>query len=318
MNCNSQFLTGVIAAAYTPFHPDGRLNPALIAFQADLLATNGASGVFICGTTGEAHSLTVAERIEVAEAWKKALQSRKLKLIVHVGHNCLADAKALAAHAQGIGADAIATMAPSYFKPATVQDLVDFCAPIASAAPKLPFYFYHIPCFTGVSLPMPDFLKLASLQIPNLAGLKFTDTNLMALQQCLHAEDGRFNILFGVDEMLLGALSLGVTGAVGSTYNFAAPQYQKLISAFKSGDIGAAQALQLKSVRLVEILCQFGGLAAGKAMMPMVGVDCGPVRSPLRKLSPAEVESLQQQVRSLDVLCRPCSQSVKSVSAFEG
>jgi N-acetylneuraminate lyase len=304
VNADSR-LKGFIAAPHTPFHPDGRLNLSVVPLQAEILERNAVAGAFICGTTGESHSLTTAERTQNAEAWKQALRSRNLKLIVHAGHNCVEDAKALAAHAQAIAADAVAIMAPSYFKPASVQELVDFCAPIASAASKLPFYFYDIPCFTGVSLPMPDFLKQASPRIPNLAGLKFTQMNLVALQQCLHAEDGRFNILFGVDEMLLAALALGVTGAVGSTYNFAAPLYKKLMSAFQAGDLAAARALQFKSVRLVEVLCQYGGLPAGKAVMAMLGADCGPVRLPLRQLNGEEIEGLRKQIRSLDILSNP-------------
>src|ERR1700739_2720975 len=98
-------------------------------------------------------------------------------------------------------------MAPSYFKPQTVDDLLDFCAAIAAAAPALPFYFYHIPGMTGVSLSMPDFLRRSKERLPTLAGLKFTHNDLMMLQECLAVNDGEFDVVYGSDESLLAGLA---------------------------------------------------------------------------------------------------------------
>jgi N-acetylneuraminate lyase len=281
--------------------PEGALNLAMVPRQAKILAAQGVSGAFVCGSTGESHSLTTAERMRVAEAWATATRATSVKLIVHAGHNCLEDAKALAAHAAGINADAVAAMAPCYFKPGSPQDLAAFCAGIAAAAPSLPFYFYDIPSMTGVELPMPEFLKHAG-RIPNFAGLKFTSADLMSLQRCLELEGGRYNVLFGSDEMLLAALALGAHGAVGSTYNYAAPLYQNILKAFRAGDMEQARTLQMKSVQLVEVLCRYGVLAGGKALMALVGADCGPVRLPLRPLTGEQIETLRQEVESLGVL----------------
>jgi len=124
----------------------------------------------------------------------------------------------------------------------------------------------------------------------------------MMLQECLAFEGGRFNILFGCDEMLLGALPLGVTGAVGSTYNYCAPLYHEIKSAFHAGQLDAARALQLKSVKLVQTLAAFGVLASGKAVMSLAGVDCGPVRPPLRNLTAEQRARLLHQVKALDLI----------------
>lgn len=302
MNGYSRFLTGLVAATHTPMHEDGSLNLAVIERQATHLATNPITGAFICGSTGESHSLTVPERMSVAQRWSEVIDRNKLKLVVHVGHNCQEDARMLAAHAQKIGAAATSAMAPCYFKPATVDDLLDFCAPIAAAAPALPFYFYDIPALTGVNLPMIEFLRKGKSRIPNLAGIKFTSTNLMSLQECLEANDGSFNILFGTDEMLLAALALGVPGGVGSTYNYAAPLYANILTAHQAGDTVTAQALQMKSVKLVQILIQYGVLPAGKALMSLMGADCGPVRPPVRRLTEEQKSRLFRQVEALGIL----------------
>jgi N-acetylneuraminate lyase len=179
---------------------------------------------------------------------------------------------------------------------------VEFCAHVAVAAPSLPFYFYDIPALTGVHLPMVEFLRRGSARIPNLAGLKFTTSDFMSLQQCLEIEDGRFNILFGVDEMLLASLVLGVPGAVGSTYNYCAPHYRKLIKAFEAGDMETARTLQLRSVKTVEVLCQYGVLPGGKALMSKLGIHCGPVRSPVRNLSEDQKQRLFAQIDSLGII----------------
>jgi len=301
--CNySRYLTGLVAAPHTAMHEDGSINPGAIEKQAARLIADGVTGAFICGSTGEGHSLTSKERRAVAEVWRKAIGQGPVKLIVHAGHNSLEEAKQLTSHAREIGADAVAVMAPCYFKPATVSDLLDFCAPIAAECASLPFYFYDIPALTGVNLSMLEFLRKADGRIPNLAGIKFTSTNLMSLQECLEFEDGRFNILFGCDEMLLSALALGVPGAVGSTYNYCAPLYHSIIAAYRAGDMATAQALQMKSVKLVQVLVQYGVLAAGKALMSLVGADCGPVRPPVRRLTEEQKARLFRQVEALGIL----------------
>ena len=104
--------------------------------------------------------------------------------------------------------------------------------PAYAPAPGVPFYFYDIPSMTGVRFSMPDFLDVAVTRIPTLAGLKFSNPDLMSFQRCLHSQGGRFDVPFGMDEFLLAALAVGGIGGVGSSYNFAAPIYRRMIAAF--------------------------------------------------------------------------------------
>ena len=213
---NKQKLEGLIAAPFTPMTADGALNMSAVKPYADLLAASGVKGVFICGTTGESASLTTDERKAVAEAWVAAAAGR-LKVIVHVGSNCAADAIALARHAEQSGADAIGAMAPYFFKPQTAAELVAWFTPIANSN-SLPFYYYNMPSMSGVSVPVAEFLALGGKAMPTLAGVKFTHNNLMEMSQCLMLDGGRYEVLHGYDEILLCGLSLGATAAVGSTY----------------------------------------------------------------------------------------------------
>lgn len=274
-------LSGLIAAPFTPFNSDGGLALEVIPRLAVRLHGDGVSAAFVCGTTGEGSSLTTEERMQVATAWRQSLPPG-LKLVVHVGHLSLGDSRVLARHAREIGTHAIAAIAPGFFKPADASALVAWCREIALAAPDLPFYYYHMPAMTGVTIPAADFLNEADGKIPNLAGVKFTHEDLVDYQGASKAAGGRYSLLFGRDEILLSALQLGAPGAVGSTYNYAAPLYRRLMRAFAAGDVEAARQDQLRAQRFIDIMSRHGGLPAGKTIMKFVGLDCGPVRLPLR------------------------------------
>lgn len=288
---------GLVAAPFTPLRADGSLNVAAIPSYAAKLRADGVVGVFVNGTTGEGLSLTMAERKATVEAWRA--HAGGMGLFVHVGHLSAAEAGELAAHAEGVGADAIALVAPCFFKP-TLPELVRFCADVARQAPKTPFYFYHMPSMSGVNVPARAFLREAAPVLPTLAGVKFTFENLMDYQQCLEAEDGRFDVLFGRDEILLAALALGAQGAVGSTYNYAAPVYRKVIEAFRKGELGEARRWQSHAQDLVQILIDSGnGIVSGKAMMPILtGIDCGPCRLPLPPFAPERVAWLRDRLEA--------------------
>lgn len=278
-------LTGLVAAAHTPFKQDGSLHLAIVDKQAEHFLRQKVFTVFIGGSTGESHSVSVDERRRLAARWMAATKGTKLKVIVHVGSNCVTDARTLAAHAQKIGAAATSTLSPSYFKPRHVGALVDTCVEIAEAAPELPFYFYDIPALTGVNLSMPDFLTQGRERIPNLAGIKWTNADLFTYQLCQRLP-GNFDLPWGNDEYMIAALALGATGAVGSTYCFAAPIYHRLMKAFARGDLEKARLEQYRSCQLVKVLAgqPYGYMGAAKAVMSMLGVDVGPARLP--NLSP--------------------------------
>ena len=149
---------------------------------------------------------------------------------------------------------------------------------------------------------MVKFLEVGGQIIPNLAGIKFSSTDFAVLQECRALENGRYDILFGCDEMLLAALAFGIKGAVGSTYNYAAPLYHRLIEAFEKGDLIGARDLQLKAVKMVNALGRYGVLASGKAVMSCRGVECGPVRSPLRQLDQSQRRELLERFTQANFL----------------
>src|SRR5690606_12479156 len=193
----------------------------------------GNTGAFICGSTGEGVSMTTDEKKAVAEAWASCTKDDPdFKVMTLLGGTSITDCKTLAVHARDAGLYGVSFTAPFYFTPASVNVMADICAEIASAVPEMPFYYYHIPVLTGVGFNMIDLLERIDGKVPNFAGIKYTHEDFMDFLSCLHFKDGKYDMLWGRDENMLSALVLGAKGAVGSTFNYAAPLYYELIDAF--------------------------------------------------------------------------------------
>jgi N-acetylneuraminate lyase len=288
-----------IAAPFTPMDVEGNVALDRIAPYAEHLIESGISGVFVCGTTGESPSLLLEERKDVLEEWVRCAGNR-LRIISHVGSNNLKESMELASHAEQTGAHGVAALSPYFFKPDDLQDLVNYLAKMAAASPGVPFYFYHMPSITGVHIQVNQLLNAVDGKIPNFAGVKYTHNDLMDMQLCLSYPRSDYQIFHGFDEILLCGLSLGVQSAVGSTYNYMANVYVKIFEAFRISDLDTARRLQLYSVKVIQLLNKYGGaVRAGKAIMGMIGVECGPCRLPLRPFSKSELEQFKKDLDGL-------------------
>jgi N-acetylneuraminate lyase len=296
------WLTGIIPAVFTPLKLNGDLDLDPIAGFVEHLIADGANGLYVCGSTGEGASLTREERMAVAEAYVTAAR-RRLPVVVQVGHDSLREAQRLAAHAQEIGAAAISAVPPAYFKVDSVTQLADCLAEICCAAPDLPFYYYHIPRLTGTRIDMVALLRLALERVPALRGVKYSDFAVFEMQACAELENGKFNMLFGSDEMLLAGLAGGAHGAVGTSYCFALPLYRRILNLFRRGEIEKAQRQQSLSVQMINVLNRYSppstNLPAMKAMMRVIGLDCGPLRLPLPSLADDEVQEMGNEMNAI-------------------
>lgn len=298
----SEKLSGLIAAVYTPMHPNGALNLAEIPKMVDHLEQTGVRGIYICGSTGEGVSLTIAERLELAEAYVAEAKGR-LTTIVHVGHNSLTEACMLAKHAQRIGAEITSATAPSYYSVESIDTLVRSMAIVANGAPDLPFYYYHIPAFTGSRFSMPEFLRIGQRLISNLAGLKFTAPETHEFQECLEYQDRAFDVVWGTDEMLLSALTVGANAAIGSTYNIAAPVFVRLKEAFEKGDLQSAKMWQSRGLLLINFLKTYPFHSAVKCVLTHLGFSFGPCRLPLVSLTGEQELALLEELEAANLFC---------------
>ena len=295
-----QKFEGLIAAPFTPMDEKGEVVYERIPAYYNFLKNNKVVGAFINGSTGEGVSLTQKERMKTAERWvAEAKVKPSVKIINLAGGTSYMECIENAQHSAEVGLDAIALLAPYYFKPTNAGQLAEFVARVAETVPQLPVYFYHIPVLTGCYVSMYDFLKEAAPAIPNLAGIKYTHEDFMDFQSCISFKDGKYDMLWGRDENLLSALVLGTRSGVGSTYNYAAPLYYKLIEAFDHGDLVLARQLQQKAIDMIRLLGKYGGISTGKAYMRYVGFDCGEFRSPIKNMSREDYRKFTQDVKTL-------------------
>jgi N-acetylneuraminate lyase len=147
---------------------------------------------------------------------------------------------------------------------------------------------------------MIDLLKAIDGKIPNFVGIKYTHEDFMDYLSCLNFANRKYDMLWGRDENMLSALVLGAKGAVGSTYNYAAPLYRALIDAFDQGDFEKANALQQQSIDMITLLGKYGGIAVGKSYMKLIGLDCGAFRLPVRNMTEKDFERFKADVASLN------------------
>lgn len=312
---NIQHLKGLIAAPFTPMNNNGSLNIAIIPQYYEMLKSNNINGAFICGSTGEGVSMTAKEKMAVAEAWAACTKNdADFTVMPLLGGTSIADCKELALHAKAIGLDAVSFTAPFYFKPADVTMLAKACIEIASVVPDMPFYYYHIPVLTGVNFLMIDLLKEVHGKTPNFAGIKYTHEDFMDFLSCTQYADGKYDMLWGRDENMLPALAVGAKGAVGSTFNYAAPLYYNLIDAFNNGDLQKAQQLQEQSIDMIRLLGKYGGIATGKAYMKLLGLDCGEFRLPVKNMTAEQFISFKKDTEQIN-FSSFCSLKPASVKA---
>ncbi len=293
---------GLVAAPFTPMDSKGNLNTDIIDTYYGFLAKNGIIGAFINGSTGEGASLTQKEKQSQALRWAECYRLKgTVRIINLIGGTSYQECIENAIFSFEAGISAVAIVAPYYYRPSDAGQLAEFCAIIGESVPEMPVYFYHIPVLTGVSLPMIEFLDKISSMLPNFAGIKFTHDDLMDFNQCISFREGRYDMLWGKDECLLSALVVGCRGAVGSTYNYAAPLYLNLIEAFNRGNIEEAAKLQRLSVRMISLLDKYGGMATGKAFMRLAGIECGSCRLPVRNMPSGSWEAFVRDVRMLGI-----------------
>ncbi len=293
-------IIGLIDAPFTPMTPEGKVNLAPIPAYAAMLRRNGLQGVFINGSSGEGYLLTEQERMDLAEAWMQAAPDG-FKVIVHVGSTCVESARNLAAHALKIGAWGIGAMATPFPKINRVEELVKYCEDIASAAPSLPFYYYHIPAFNGAFLSMFDFLKAVDGRIPNFAGIKYTFESLYEYNRCRRYKDGKFDMLHGQDETILPCLAMGgAQGGIGGTTNYNGRALCGIIDAWKKGDLARARELQEFSQDVIDVICHYrGNIVGGKRIMKFLGLDLGPNRVPFQNMTDEEETAMRAELEAI-------------------
>ncbi len=289
-----------IVAPLTPLNLDGSVHLERVAPYANYLCQLGATGVFINGTTGEGLSLSVKERLDLADVWR-GVTANKLKLFVNISDTAVPRIHELGKHAEAIGVDAVSTIGPIYYKIADTQDFVAFCAESASVAPNTDYFYYHIPSLSNAACNASEILKLGKIKIPTLKGVKYTHSDFMDLGRICQIFGNELVAYYGFDELLLPALNYPIQGGIGSTYSFALPLYQKVIAAQLAGEAVEAFRLHSIAVNMIDVLIKYGVIPSEKAIMTELDLPMGSCRWPLKGLTPMDAESMIKEVKKTGI-----------------
>ncbi|GAB1865400.1 N-acetylneuraminate lyase [Camponotus japonicus] len=274
---------GLIVPVLTPFNNDGSLNLDIIPQYATYLAKKKINGILVNGTSGEGMSMSIAERKLVTEAWVKATKNTKQHLMIQIGGAPFPDVIELAKHAESLNVDSILCLPELYSKPTTPQKLIEYLEKVGQAAPKTPLLYYHIPMFTNVNIHMGQFLESIDSKIPSFVGIKFTSDNLEEGAQALHANNKKYVIFLGNDQLVNAACALGMDSFILLGINMFPELVLDLLDAGISGDMLKARNLQEKlSSAVLAIIKHDARMQAIKiAMSLLTDINVGPPRAPL-------------------------------------
>ena len=294
---SAKLATGILPALCTAFSDDGKQIEA--DRQRELtraLLDSGSQGFFICGGTGEGKSMSVPERMNVAEVVADEVAGQ-VPIILQVGACPTEDAVELAQHADLVeGIHAVASVAP-IDRPNDLDAAIVHYRAIGEAT-ELPFYVYWLQGEADKTATADTFLD-AMGSVPHFAGIKFTDHNMYLFGQLIDRSGGRINAISGPDEMALPAMCMGADAAIGTTYNIMPKIYLEMRRAFDTGELDVARTCQLHANRVIRILIEVGVLAGVKAMLGWRGTPVGPPRI-VPPLDDAGERRLQAELDALD------------------
>jgi len=281
-------IEGVFSALVTPLD-DERLNERVLRKLVEFHLGNGLAGFFLCGSTGQGILLSVAERRRVAEVVVEQNRGRGI-VIVHAGAPSTRDVADLARHAEQLGADAVASLPPFYFKVDRAA-IIEHYRTIAQAT-SLPLLMYHIPNLTQVRVTTDLVREL--LGVGNFVGMKYTDYDLYHMQNLIKASPRPLIILSGAEEMFFPALTMGAQGSIGTAQNCLPWAFAEIFRAYRAGDYGRGRRLQELANNVIALLDSCPpGLATTHDALALLGFPCGSLRQPLRDLTEREREEFR-------------------------
>jgi len=234
-----------MAAPFTPFYENGTVNTAAILPLAKVFKQRlGITAVWVMGMRGQFDTMDVAERKLVAAAWVAAGKETGLFTIIQCGSTVIEDAAEIAAYSEAIGADGIGSLGPYMELCSSTECVVDYVAPVAAAAPKTPFFYYHTPGWNGKSLnnvKMYDWFKYAATKIPTNVGVKFESYNDQEFQQTCQ-EYGSEKVMIFAPCNSVGHWTQGTPGRGAFIQAGAGPMCNRIRAAYEKGDTAGIES----------------------------------------------------------------------------
>ena len=289
---------GAGVAIITPFHEDGSVNYEVFAQQIDYQIENGTDAIIVCGTTGEAATLSHEEHLAVIRYCAKQVAGR-IPVIAGTGSNCTETAVYLSTEAEKAGVDGLLVVTP-YYNKATQKGLYNHFKTVADSV-SLPIILYNVPSLTGLNIAPDTLIKLCR-DVKNIVGVKEASGNISQVAKIMSMADGCVDLYSGNDDQIVPLLSLGGIGVISVLSNVAPRQTHDICQKFFEGDVAGSCKLQLEALPLVDALfCEVNPIPV-KTAVNLQGREAGPMRMPLSEMEPEHIEILEAAMKGFGVL----------------
>lgn len=285
-------------AIVTPMYEDGKVNYEKLAELIEYQIANSTDAIIICGTTGEASTMTHGEHLQTIKfAIDKV--AKRVPVIAGTGSNCTETAIMLSKEAVLYGADALLVVTP-YYNKATQKGLMAHFTAIAEAVPETPIILYNVPGRTGCNIQPATAVALAK-NVKNIVGIKEASGNLSQVAELMHLADGCLELYSGNDDQVLPILSLGGLGVISVLANVAPQETHDMVMKFLEGDVKTATKIQLDAIPLCNALfCEVNPIPV-KAALNLMGMQVGPLRMPLTEMEDANKERLSKAMKDFGI-----------------
>ena len=289
---------GAAVAIVTPMNQDGSVNYDELAKLIEFQIANSTDAIVICGTTGEASTLSHEEHLDVIKYCVEVVNKR-VPVIAGTGSNSTETAIYLSTEAEKYGADALLLVSP-YYNKATQGGLYQHFKQTADAV-KIPCILYNVPGRTGCNILPATVVKLCT-DVKNIVGIKEASGNISQIAKLAAMADGKVEIYSGNDDQIVPIMSLGGLGVISVLSNVAPKQTHDICQAFFDGDTAKAAKLQCQAIELIDALfCEVNPIPVKKAVS-LLGYNAGPLRLPLTEMEPDHVEVLKKAMKNYGIL----------------
>lgn len=289
--------TGAAVAIVTPFYADGTVNYEELDKLIEFQIKNSTDAIVICGTTGEASTLSHEEHVDVIRHCVKTVNGR-VPVIAGTGSNSTETAIYLSQEAEKAGADAVLLVTP-YYNKATQKGLYVHFKDTADSI-KLPCILYNVPSRTGCNILPETAVKLAK-DVDNIVAIKEACGNISQIAKLIQLADGSLDVYSGNDDQIVPIMSLGGLGVISVLSNVAPKQTHEICQACLDGDFKKASRLQLEALPLIDSLFSEVNPIPVKKALNLMGFEAGPLRKPLTEMEEANAKILQENMKAYGI-----------------
>lgn len=288
---------GAGVAIVTPFNENNEVNYEKLGELIDFQIANGTDSIIICGTTGEASTLTHEEHLECIKYTVEKVNKR-VPVIAGTGSNCTNTAIYLSKEAESYGVDGLLIVTP-YYNKATQKGLIAHYTAIANSV-SLPIIMYNVPGRTGCNM-LPQTVASLVKNVDNIVGIKEASGNIAQVAEIMNFTEGNIDLYSGCDEMIVPVLSLGGIGVISVLSNVAPQETHDMVEKYLEGDLVTSKDLQLKFIPLINALfCEVNPIPV-KAALNLMGFEVGNPRMPLTNMEPANLERLRNELNKCNI-----------------